>query len=234
MTIAICDDDKEFCLKVKEYVEEFIERKKLTDIDIIIFNSGEDIMAYKNSVDIALMDVEMNGISGIHAGRELRKLNSKIIIIVITSYNEYLDEALRYNAFRYISKPLDKHRLHRNLTDAVNAYTTHCEKIVIDTEKRTEVVMVSDIIMLETKKRNVIIYTTHGPLTSPKTMHYWAETLAHTTFFQSHKSYLINLEHVLSFDKENIYLTGDLHAFLTARKHTDFKKAYLQFIDIMN
>ena len=38
---------------------------------------------------------------------ELKKKDKDIIIFIITSYSEYLDEAMRFNVFRYLSRPID-------------------------------------------------------------------------------------------------------------------------------
>ena len=54
----------------------------------------------------------------------LKERNKNIIIFVVTSYSEYLDEAMRFHVFRYLSKPLEKQRLFRNLKDACLLYTS--------------------------------------------------------------------------------------------------------------
>ena len=64
----------------------------------------------KGSKDIVFLDIEMPGMNGIYVGNELKSQNRNIIIFVVTSYSEYLDEAMRFHVFRYLSKPLDKQR----------------------------------------------------------------------------------------------------------------------------
>jgi two-component system LytT family response regulator len=57
----------------------------------------------------------MPGLDGIYVGNELKKKEKDIIIFIITSYSEYLDEAMRFHVFRYLSKPIDRQRLFRSL-----------------------------------------------------------------------------------------------------------------------
>ena len=64
----------------------------------------------------------MPGLDGIYVGNELKKKDKDIIIFIITSYSEYLDEAMRFHVFRYLSKPIDRQRLFRNLKDALDLY----------------------------------------------------------------------------------------------------------------
>lgn len=137
MKFAICDDDELFCVQLEKYIKEFFSKKKIRTPEIQIFHCGEDLLASEDTFDIAFLDVEMSGISGIHTGRELKKRNRRILFMIITSYTEYLDEALQFHAFRYLSKPLDKARLFRNLDSALYVYQTENEKILIETKEKT-------------------------------------------------------------------------------------------------
>ena len=78
---------------------------------------------------------------------------------LVTSYSEYLDDAMRFHVFRYLSKPLDKQRLYRNIKDALHLYNTTNTKISIETNSTTYTTSVSDIISVEARARKVTIHT---------------------------------------------------------------------------
>ena len=59
------------------------------------------------------------------------KRNPDIIIFIVTSFLEYLDEAMRFHVFRYLTKPIDKQRLFRNLKDALQLYLSDNAKIAV-------------------------------------------------------------------------------------------------------
>ena len=77
----------------------------------------------------------MPGMNGIYVGNELKKANRNVIVFVVTSYSEYLDEAMRFHVFRYLSKPLDKQRFFRNLKDALAYYNSITLKIPVETKQ---------------------------------------------------------------------------------------------------
>lgn len=232
MNFAICDDDILFCNQFQKYLKEYFSSNHSKSPQLYIFHSGEDLLASDISFDIVFLDVEMSGVSGIHTGRALKERNPKIIFMIITSYNDYLDEALRFQAFRYLSKPLDKERLFRNLKDALYVYNTYSKKVAIETKTETLAVFTSDIIMVEATGRKVYVRTTTDDYLSIRNMQYWAEHLGSTHFFQSHRSYIINFEHVSRFDNNLIYLFQNRYtAYLTYRKHTAFKNAYLLYLE---
>ena len=102
----------------------------------------------------------MPGINGIYVGNELKRQNENIIIFVVTSYAEYLDDAMRFHVFRYLSKPLDRRRLFRNMNDAIDLYHTMTIKISIETKQGVHTFSGSDIIAIEALGRKVVVHTT--------------------------------------------------------------------------
>lgn len=82
----------------------------------------------------------------------------------MTSYSEYLDEAMRFHVFRYLSKPLDKQRFFRNMKDAVDLYNTMTIKIPIETKQGVHTLPASSVIAVEAQGRKVVIHTTQRDL----------------------------------------------------------------------
>lgn len=66
---------------------------------------------------------------------------------------------MRFHVFRYLSKPLEKQRLFRNLKDALAVYHTLSQKIALETKEETLTLPVNDIILIETQGRKIIVHT---------------------------------------------------------------------------
>lgn len=66
-------------------------------------------LAEKFKPDIAIMDIQMPGINGIEAMKEIRKTNSSIIFIVMTAYDKfnYAKEAINLGVLEYLTKPVN-------------------------------------------------------------------------------------------------------------------------------
>ena len=170
--------------------------------------------------------------NGIYIGKELKKANENIIIFIVTSYSEYLDEAMRFKVFRYLSKPLDKQRFFRNMKDAIDLYNTMTIKVPIETKQGVHTVPASSIIAVEAKERKVFVYTTQRDFESVHNMQYWNNLLPKNCFFQTHRSFIINFEHVTDFDHMLVHMADNqYHAYLTKRKYTAFKEAYLLYLE---
>ena len=106
------------------------------------------------------------------------------------------------------------------------------KKIAVETKSGVTSVLTCDIVYVEAKGRKVIVHTSTADLDSTQTLQFWIDHLPQATFFQSHRSYIVNMAMVTSFDHELIYLCdGQFTAYLTRRKFTEFKKAYLMFME---
>ena len=103
MQTIIVDDEKWALQQLKM---ELTEEK---DIEIKgVFSDPEDAVAYARThrVEFALLDVRMPGMDGLELGCLLRKLNSDIIIVYVSSFPEYFSEAYRnVRADYYMLKP---------------------------------------------------------------------------------------------------------------------------------
>lgn len=232
MRIAICDDDILVIKQIECLIKTFFETKSIKCPEIISFSSGESLLADKETKDILFLDIEMPGINGIYVGKELKRANDRIIIFIVTSYPEYLDEAMRFHVFRYLSKPLEKQRFFRNMKDAVDLYNTITVKVPIETKQGIHTLLASSIIMIEAQGRTVTLHTTLHDFESVHTMQYWLDLLPKNSFFQTHRSFIVNFEHISDFDHSLVHLADNqFQAYLTKRKYSAFKDAYLLYLE---
>ena len=234
MRILLCDDDTLVLEQLKKLLEYFFENVHVKIPEIVSYTSGEEFLKDKEQKDIVFLDIEMPGVDGIYVGNELKTENRNVIIFVVTSYSEYLDEAMKFHVFRYISKPLDEQRVLRNFKDALVWYNTMTKEIPIETHEGIYTMPSSYIIAIEASGRKVVVHTIKRDYISVHNLNYWLDILPKNNFFQTHRSYIINFEHVTEFDHTVIHMfQGNYTAYLTRRKYTAFKNAYLLYLESM-
>lgn len=233
MRILICDDNSIYSEQIKQYLLDYFNRNPLKVPEIACFQDGTSLLNDTGEQDILFLDIEMPGMNGIYIGNELKKKNKKIIIFVITSYIEYLDEAMRFHVFRYLTKPIDKQRFYRNLKDALKIYSSSTVKVPIETKTGAHTILESDIICIETIGKTVTIHTIDADIETKHPIHYWLNILKSNCFFQSHRSFIINFKYVTEFNHTLIYLFNNHQAYLTRRKYTAFKDAYFLYLESM-
>lgn len=234
MHISICDDDTAVTIQLTKYLQEYFEKHNLKLPKITVFHNGEDLLCDPSHTDIVFLDVEMPGLSGIYIGNELKSKKPGIIIFIVTSYAEYLDEAMRFHVFRYLLKPLDKQRLFRNMKDALSLYVTSVTKIPLETKDSFYSIPASEIVCVEAQDRKVTVYTASAQYASIHNINYWQDLLDINCFFRSHRSFIVNLEHVTDFNHSLIHLDcSPFDAYMTRRKYSLFREAYLLYLESM-
>ena len=232
MRILICDDDALIVEQLQEYIRVYFEENGVKCPELACFSDGESLLADEGNKDIVFLDVEMPGMDGIYVGNEIKKANNNAIIFIVTSYSEYLDDAMRFHVFRYLSKPLDRQRFFRNMEDAANLYHTITFKIPVETKQGVHTVPASSVIAVEARGRKVIVHTASCDLESVHNMQYWSDCLPDNCFFRTHRSFIVNFEHVTDFDHSLVHMADNqFHAYLTRRKYGKFKEAYLLYLE---
>lgn len=63
--------------------------------------------------DIAIMDIQMPGINGIEAMKEIRQNNKEVLFVVNSAYDkfDYATEAIKLGVLDYMTKPMDKRKV---------------------------------------------------------------------------------------------------------------------------
>ncbi len=232
MKIAICDNDNNFINEIKKYIEEYFYTNHL-ECEADTYLDGKTLSDSDKKYDMAFVDIEMGTQNGIETVKLLQEKNSRLITFIVTGYIQYLDEAMRINVFRYLTKPLDKKRLFSNLDDAIEVYNSQNYKITIECNKDTYVINTEDIIMIEARNKKVFIITEDGEYSVGQSLNYLEEIINMGCFFRSHRSYIVNFRYVSKFDKYCIYLAKKKYkAYLTARKYKLFRDMFFAYLKI--
>lgn len=83
------------------------------------FEYPEDALAFveKNGCNIAFLDVEMSGMTGVELAEQLKQRNPDINIIFATGFGEYRKEAYDLHASGYLTKPITAEKVKKELAD---------------------------------------------------------------------------------------------------------------------
>ncbi|MFU8770346.1 MAG: response regulator [Desulfotignum sp.] len=104
MKLLFVDDEQTF-------LKYLAKRLILEGFEVKTTFSGEEgvAAAAAESFDVAVVDLQMPGIDGIEVQRQLKDLQPDLPCIVLTGHGsvENALESGKYNAFRFLSKPVD-------------------------------------------------------------------------------------------------------------------------------
>lgn len=108
LNILLVDDEK-LCLESLKMVVS----KVLPDAQCTTFRKASEALAYiaEHDVDMAFLDINMRGISGITIANELRVKNPRMNIFFCTGYEEYALAAWELNSSGYLLKPITEEKV---------------------------------------------------------------------------------------------------------------------------
>ena len=234
MKLLICDDSQ-INIDLVLFLVDIFEKKYNVEFEKDTRLSGDFILTEKNSYDIAIVDVEMPGISGIELSQKLKEINPQIRIMILTAFDNYLDYAMKIQVFRYLSKPIDRNRFIRNLEEAVEEYNKTNKKLTLKSNDSFIVINTNDILYLERKTGGTAVVTINGELEVKEKLDECKELINQPDIFvHSHNSIVVNLQNVVNFDKCIVTLQKNdketVETYMSQRKYKEFKENFMKFV----
>lgn len=230
LKIAICDDDAAQAGMLSEAVSAWAEGKKRM-AEIRTYASGEAFLCdYDREKDfnLLLLDIEMNGISGIDLAKSLRRDNSRAEILFLTSHTEFYGEGYEVDAIHYLIKPIDRARLSAVLDKAEGKLAVEPPFLILNSEGRVIKLYESEIYYVEAFLHYVNFVTGDGNYTVRDKISDLVQRLS-DGFYRAHRSYLVSLEHIKRIARNEILMENGATVPLARGKYDDINQAYIQF-----
>ncbi len=231
MKTAICDDEKEFRKILLNHINSYFEQRGI-DFECYEFSSGEALLSQNQNFDIVFLDIELGDSNGIDIAKQIQQKNKNTIILIVTSYHQYLDAAMDLKVTRYIDKPVTQNRIYAALDKALseineNIITLHMK------DRRVIRVKQSDIVYVEAKLKKVTVYTFDKEYVIKESLKELHDILTAAYFAVPHSSYIVNLNYVRDFKRDEFSLDKPYEnekIYVATRKQAEFKRKFLDFI----
>lgn len=201
----------------------------------------------KEKPDILLLDIHLNGGNGFDV---LKLLGNHLLnVIFVTAYDEYAIKAFKVSAIDYLLKPIDsddfvdaiekvhKKYLQESLDTRIDLFLQNMKtkdidinKITLNTAENFHIISIEDIIYCQADKNYTVFNLKYGQqIVVSKNLREYEELLPKSFFFRSHQSYLVNLNHVVRYekgDKNQLITTNNSQIPVSFRK----KEQVMQFL----
>ena len=228
MRIAICDDEKIFQEEIKREVDKYFNS---LDILTICFSSGEELIAdfEKNQYDLVFLDIEMKGLSGLQVANYLHSKKKELPIVLVTSHTELAMEGYEVQAFRFLAKPINLSKLQTTLK-AVEKLIFDDDKISIYIDGLHRYIKCKSICYIKSENVYLNIVTTKDRYLVRQKLKELIGEIPSKKFIHVHRSFVVNLKYVESFDGENIYLEDGMKIPVSKSKREMFKTQMLKYM----
>ncbi len=230
--IAICDDEQIMLNQISKLTADILD-KAFIPFEADTFTSGEALiqkLEQNVDYDIALLDIEMGGISGIDVAARLREQfkNKRTILIYISAHESRCKEVLYFNTMRFLSKPIEIPLFEEALFCA-------CEKLkdkrmlfsFKDVTNGHTDLNVDDILYFEiTESHRVNVVTANNIYTFYGSISLTESQLSVFNFLKIHRSFLINFDHIKKMTYNEVTMENNISLPIAPLKRKQIRQQY--------
>ena len=199
LNLAVCDDLPEEREKLLALLEQAPIATNCTQ-----FGSSEELLETfrPGKFDLLLMDIYMDGMTGVEAVQKIREMDEAIPIAFTTTSTEHTLESYRLSVLKYLEKPVQQKEID-DLLRLVKLQKDSAPRLAIQQNGKTQKLPLSELMVLEQQGHHVVLSLKGG-----STIQLYGKLsdllpqLEGQAFFCPHKSYCVNLAFVRGINEE--------------------------------
>lgn len=234
MKILICDDDIYFVQCIYKFLRQ-IESEQNLLLEIQSFNNTDallDVVKTDSDIKLIFLDIIFAGskVNGIKIAKKIGKINYKVKIVFLTSYDSFAIEGYQMNTIGYLMKPL-QYNVFKDKFIKYLADIDYEEKyLCIKTECNYVMIKYNEVMYIDTLDRNVGIHTIGKTYKVRHTMRELEAMLKNETrFVRSHAAYIVNIQYIASINSSEIILRNNESVLLSKYKKREFMESVLEY-----
>lgn len=215
MHIIICEDERCYRDAICNAVEAWKKARNYQDIACLCFSSSEELWESWEKglgVDLLFLDIQIPGeLNGMALAKKIRLRDQTVSIVFVTNYADFVYEGYEVNALRYLKKPVRAEDISACMDIAYRRFSLlEQSKVSIVSREQRLVLPFSEIIYVESQSHYLQITLSEAkekPIVRAR-LRDFATQLSPQLFVQSHRSYIVNLDHIRRFTRENLTMSN--------------------------
>lgn len=233
LKVALCDDDKEVLAQLCALLEEY-RISHLPELRYTPFTGAFGLLSAiecGEHFDIAILDVLMPNTNGIQAAEEIRRRDEGMEILFLSSSREYAVESYSVRARNYVLKPIDRQKLFSAMDQVISVMDLGAQSgfWVKDIQGGISRIVPSRLVYCEVVRKEILFHMSDNhTVTCRQTLTELMKNLdKYGCFFQPHRSYLVNMDHVQRVTKTELILSGEKAIPLSRAKSAQAMEAFI-------
>ena len=223
--IGICDDQEIAANLLKDQVVSILKEMGVTGWRLETYHSPITLLKHIESMDILFLDIEMPDMDGIEAGGQIQEKNPDCKIIMSTSRTDRFKDAFKINASRFVTKPFVKEEIKEALSSCLKM-TLGENTIDVFQNRISHKVKEKNITYIRAFNGYVEVFTSNQVFRKDVSLDELEKELDEKIFFRIHRQYLINMQHISSYDNKTVEI-DDMSIPISRRRYSDFVKAFM-------
>ncbi|MFI3238764.1 MAG: LytTR family DNA-binding domain-containing protein [Lachnospiraceae bacterium] len=232
LKIAICDDNQVCRNKMQALLAKYEMDHKMT-YEVFEYAGASDLLnSNVEGLNLIFLDVEMLEENGISLGKQIRVRNKEAAIIYVSEYVQYAPQGYQVKASAYILKHDLDSLFEETLTTILEDMNIEDEYFDILDKGQKIRVLIKNIIFVEIYSKSVLIHMEIGSdeiYEMKVALHVLEQELHAKGFLRIHKSYLVNMGHILAMRNYQVHLSTGRSLSASQRKWSDLVKEFVDW-----
>ena len=230
LRIAITDDLNSEREKLSSAIIAPFSKVGLNVGNIDEYTSGEELLRQFSAgrYDLIFLDIYMGGMSGIETAKRIRALDKNVMLVFVTTSNEFASESYDLNACYYLCKPFQ--------ADKVKAMLDRIGSDEIDRMRSVKLpdgqnVILRNVIYIDCASHIVTIHCTDGESIVSRNSFAEIESIfcSHSYFYTSTKGVIVNFYEIAQQKSDLFIMSDGTHIPISRRKSRETLDAFAQF-----
>ncbi len=209
MRICFVDDNTTLLEYMESQLQEFQDKYNIP-CSLSVYNSAEE-MLFENQegypFDVIILDINMDGMNGIELARKIRQTDKKVPIAFLTAMADYVFDGYEVQAIRYLMKPIQQEQLFRLLELTYKELSREIPFLLVASSGDKIKVDYEDIYYVEAAGHYIYIYLMKNCYQMKGSINSIGKSLCSGSFVFTHRSYIVNLKHVVRICREECILS---------------------------
>ncbi|CAM3427813.1 response regulator transcription factor [Erysipelothrix sp. HDW6B] len=236
ITVFIYEDDEYYQERYSRMLEAIALEQQMY-LSITVFDSADKLIevlkAMTHCPTVIYLGVEVKSMNGLELGNRLREQGVNSEIIFISNATEYVFDTFEIGPSNFLIKDrLTCDGFKTEFLNAVEKYRPNREQIFAYQIKGTTYAQrMSKIVSIEIKKRIIILNINDGQtIEFYGTMYELDQQIRNTVLVRVHRSYIVNITYIDSYDKTTITLKDGTEIPIGKYYMTVLENEYIAYV----
>lgn len=231
MLMIICDDiisDREI---LHNYCNRYAKENRVP-MTVMEFENAGTLLQCQNarSADVMLLDIYMDGMSGIDAARILRQNCYRGALILTTTSQDYYADGYDVEAMHYLLKPISYDSFCESMRRVYERMNIIAKKIRVTSNRDIIDIDISGIQYIEVYGHKTFIHTIKGDIKVNLSLVSLEERLGGDPFLRCYRYYIINMDFVKRMNDDSFIMKDNKQIPLSRDGRSALRKRYLSYI----
>lgn len=220
LNIAIVEDDHQQAAQLESALKTYSAEYNIP-LRVSVFYTAMALLGnYTAEYDIIFMDIMMPMLNGMDASHILREKDEKVMIIFVTSMQQFAIQGYEVGAFDFIVKPVKYPEFKLKFTRAIRKLLPQKESDGIKLKTDTGIIRLtpSQILYVEVQQHHCIYHTQQGEFRQYQTMKAVESQLSGYGFARCNNFLLVNLAYVTKIEGMSVFLRDTVLQISNPRK----------------